>query len=287
VCLEDGHCAGQAEAIYVQNRAECSGTFKGAGTAGDPFCSAKDGAAALSTSKRLLVLRGPRDWPIDEFSLAFAGAPVTVVGRGAAVVAPLGVGAAPLIVLSVGDASIRDLEVAGGRGTGILATGGTLHISRCTVLDNKRGGIEIDGAGFDINNVIVARNGGVTEPGIKLLSGSPAPAAPTRLWNATVVQNGSFGVQCGTAGFDLRSLLVSGNRDGSAPFQVDSICGAASHSSTAPPDFDPGRPFRLRATSPCVDQGDPAQSPSDDIDGNPRPSPAGGRSDCGAHELQK
>jgi hypothetical protein len=43
--------------------------------------------------------------------------------------------------------------------------------------------------------------------------------------------------------------------------------------------------YRLSASSPCIDTGDPASTLTEDLDGNPRPSGSG--YDMGAYEYQQ
>jgi hypothetical protein len=63
--------------------------------------------------------------------------------------------------------------------------------------------------------------------------------------------------------------------------------GQESHSRYADPAFAnaAAEDFRLTSASPALDAGNPAWSPSDDLDGNPRPS--GPAPDIGPYELQQ
>ena len=45
--------------------------------------------------------------------------------------------------------------------------------------------------------------------------------------------------------------------------------------------------YHLSASSPCIDAGDPASTLTEDIEGKPRPWPAGGRVDMGAYEYRE
>jgi hypothetical protein len=94
--------------------------------------------------------------------------------------------------------------------------------------------------------------------------------------------------------YPVRGLLVANNMANSMGGQVTACAFDTSSyvGGLAPVDahFDttPGRAYRLTPQSTlCVDVGNTMDFSTHDIDGNPRPSPANGRSDCGAHELQK
>lgn len=55
----------------------------------------------------------------------------------------------------------------------------------------------------------------------------------------------------------------------------------------ANPEFVSSTDFRLRATSPCIDAGDDAQSPAIDLKGINRPLPRGSHVDLGCYEIDQ
>jgi hypothetical protein len=280
VCDVGGTCATNSAVIYLENQVGCSTTSRGDGSAATPYCFSSDAAMQVSAQKHVIVIIGPM--PVEPLSLAFGGAPVLVVGQGQAKIALPTVGTPPMVSITAGDVTLRDLQISGGTGPGVSANGGgTLHMDRCIVKNNAGIGIQTDGIGFEIINCVADANGGTTGAGVQLGT-VPSGGAPQKFWNNTVVNNGLIGVVCSSS-YALTGILANGN--GLAPFSP--MCMTDQYSSTAAPSFDPARPYHLQAASPCVDHGDPTTFPPVDLDGNARPSPTGGRSDCGAHELQQ
>jgi hypothetical protein len=105
----------------------------------------------------------------------------------------------------------------------------------------------------------------------------------------TVYKNSGPGLVCGGA-YPVKGVLVAGNSTAEVV-----MCNFEAASSQVPgvgmaydPKFDVSdskNPYRLSLMSPCVDRGSTTDFPPDDIDGKPRPSPAGRPADCGAHEY--
>jgi hypothetical protein len=269
VCMfhQDGHCATDAETIYIQGNAQCPG----AGTAAAPYCQAQVGISAVTATKNVVVIRGI----VGEWTLSFTGAPITVIGQQGAMVTPGATNDG--ITISGADVFIRNVVAKGSpNGTGVNAKiGSTLRMDRCMVLNNATGGIVTQGAAFDIVNTVVANNMGATAVTLGTFPGT----GPTRFAFNTVVDNQGTGVFCGQA-YTLTGLLVNGNAVTQVGCTVD-----ATTSSTDPPMFSTTRPYHLTATSPCVDKAGSTGFPPDDIDGDTRPQPQGGDDDCGADEF--
>jgi hypothetical protein len=267
--------------LYVKPDAGCTDT--GSGTAAAPYCAPQSAIAAATASKNVIVMRkGPQ--ALVKWS--FAGAtPISVIGQGGASIGP---GAGIGIAVTSGEIYIRGLGVSGMTDVGIsVSAGATLKLDQSVVTMNT-GGLVVNGGGFEINNSVFAANLAATAPvafgGVYLKSAAPKPAV---FRNNTIYANGAVGLVCdGT--YPVRGLLVANNTGG----QVTS-CDFSDNSSvvvgTAGADahFDATRPYHLTADSQCVDVGNTTDFSNHDLDGNPRPSPAGGRSDCGAHELQR
>jgi hypothetical protein len=280
VCMshEDGRCLTDPDTIYVRNNVLCPGN----GRVTTPFCRPLDAMAALTVARKVVVIRGPD--AVSGWSLM--GLPagvdrVTVVGQMGARVDG---GGEPGVHVRGGARSyIRDLVFAGGGNVGVIAdTGAEITLARCVVHDNAKGGILVDGAAFDISNTLVSQNGpgtygsGVSWGGV-LLQSAPV-GRPARFAHNTVVDNMVMGLWCdGT--YAVTGSIVSGSPLDPYMCSVAPCC--------APGDPMLTSDYRLAPGSPCVDRVAPAAAPSDDLDGNPRPSPANGLSDCGAYELAR
>jgi hypothetical protein len=271
--MPDGHCPTSDEVIYSKYGPVCPGD----GSVATPFCDAKMAIAALTMARHIVIMRGPQtDW-----RSYFAGAPVTVIGQQGGLVRPAGSNDG--ITITGGDIFIRNLDVATGFGNGIVARlGSTLRLYGCLIESNAGYGIETLGAAFDIENTVVAHNGGSTLAGVNLGS---TTTTPTIFRNNTVVENGLGGVLCGAA-YSIAGSIVFGNGtiQSSAPCVVADACGTACSTMNPMLDETVGR-YQLTASSPtaCIDV--LATAPSTDRKGTPRPQ--GPKSDCGADEFIK
>jgi hypothetical protein len=214
VCLDniDGHCASDAETVYVQNSTDCSNTAAG-GTAAAPFCAAQAGiGAAKSSGKPLVVITGTLAALSTTLSLT---APLTIVGKSSATLTPTTGGDG--IDITSGTVYLRNLTVQGAAsdGIGINATPGvTLHMTGCAVTDNPGGGILLNGAAFDIANTTVTGNGpgnfgGLTTWG-GILVNAPPSAGPATLDLVTIQDNNAAGVSCSGA-ITGSGVLATGN----------------------------------------------------------------------------
>jgi hypothetical protein len=280
VCLSnlDGHCATDDETIYVQKSDACSDAAA-SGSSGTPFCSTQAGINAFATasgsSKRLVVMRGPVDLP----SWSYQGsATLTVVGQ-LAVIKP---GANVGIQIGGGVVYVRNLRVTGGSYTGVVAAGGALHLDRCIIDANALGGIQINGAGFDITNTVIANNlaapdsGGVSWGGIRISQAVPS-GSPSRLLNDTIVNNGAAGFSCASP-YPISGSILFGNTTFDNVGCTVVTCCAGNPQLTSDYHF-------MSAQSPCVDKLPAAMSLPFDMDGQARPYGVSGLSDCGADEY--
>lgn len=274
----------------------CDDTALDAGTIAKPFCTTQRAIAALGPNKPVIVIR-PGSVPIERWSYsAAAGIPeLTVIGQDGATIGPAsGIG----ITINSGNVYVRGLRVSGMLDAGVyVATGNaTLRMNRCIVTQN-RGGLFVNGAGFDIANSVFASNrlatipnanGPAIEYGGVYLGGVPTGRRVFR--NNTVYLNEGPGLVCGGA-YPVTGVLVTGNTTSDVV-----TCNFDPLSSEVPgravvPAYDPlfdtrdaKNPYRLTSMSTCVNRGVATNdAPPDDIDGNARP--IGGTSDCGAHEF--
>jgi hypothetical protein len=278
ICVDwDGHCAAAAEVVTVQGVTGCT-------PSPGLFCRPNDALAARPTNG-VLVVKGAEPVGMIEPLTAATPDKILILGRNGGSVAA---GAGDLASLHLGGATkfwVRDLKVSGGT-IGILADGSTeVHITRCTVVSNPKGGIKTSMASFEITNSIIAGSGpgidtgGVAWGGVRL--GDIPGGGFSKFANNTVVDNSSIGVSCTSSTYDVSTSIVHGNQGG------DSVgCSGASCCGPTNPDPKLDANFHLTSGSPCIDQITPSMSTvTVDIDGQPRPTMLPGKLDCGADEL--
>ena len=155
VCMshQDGRCASEAETIYVQQGTSCTSVADPTGgNAAMPFCGLDKAAVALSSTRRLLVVRGTVQgtaWTLQ----GTAGDPqVSIVGQQSGAIAG---GASPGLRLVTSDVFIRRLAVRRSEQIGISASSGSLvRMERVAVDNNGGGGILLDASSFDIVNTM-------------------------------------------------------------------------------------------------------------------------------------
>ncbi len=231
VCVteQDGHCAQDAEAIYVGSRGtiHCLDSSV-SGSSEMPFCTLQLAVtAARFRSNPLLVISGSLTGGFTGVSLS---TPLSIVGKNAVITPSPG---SDGIGIVSGELSLRGITVRGSAsdltGIGIRAesAGGraiVLRLDTCSVTDNPGGGIFLNGAAFVIKNTTVSRNGlGLAAWGGISVQNPPA-AGPTTLAQVTIVDNEQIGLACSAslaatnAGF---GVLATGN----AGADVSSTCG--------------------------------------------------------------
>jgi hypothetical protein len=229
VCMfqQDGHCATDAESIYVGKNGAGTCSDSGAGTAQMPYCTTKK---AMEAAKPVVVVMGQVQGPLVVGALSSS---LTVVGR-SGIITP--VDYADGITITGGELYLRALTVAGNpsgvTGIGInahAATGATvtLYMNGCTVRDNPGGGILLAGAAFEIRNSTITGNGpgqtpdGVIWGGIRV--DSLPPTGQTSLDMVTIQNNPPVGLTC--AGLlQGQGVLASGN----TPLDIATSCGVVS-----------------------------------------------------------
>jgi hypothetical protein len=181
----------------------------------------------------VVVVRGA----VDEFSWSLTGAQVTVVGQPAgAVPAAILAGTNPGLALNGGDLYVRNVSVScvpdfSDRGI-VAQSGAVLRLNRVTVKNCAKGGLFVDGAGFDVRQSTFTGNGpgdimGFPWGGIRV-QGSPA-GGPPRLESVTIKDNKGPGLSCSAAVMGT-GVLVTGN---SMP-EVSPTCGVASCGAAGP-----------------------------------------------------
>jgi hypothetical protein len=224
----DGHCATDAETIYVQNVTGCL-TTTGGGTLAAPFCTARLGVnvGASTSGKSLVLLTGA----LADFSVAVSSKSLTVVGKSAVITPALATNA---IDITSGEVYLRGLTVQGAATTGMginaAPPGGstvTLHMNSCTVSNNPGGGILLNGAAFDIQNTTVTGNGPNTAstPWGGIYVQSLPTSGPTALSFVTIQNNPGPGLVCApSASIQGTAVLAIGN----TLTQITSACAVTS-----------------------------------------------------------
>jgi hypothetical protein len=211
---------------------------------------------------------------------------VLIVGQGGATV---GAGSGDPAGVRVGSAAkfwIRDLAISGGTVGVVAESSPELHLTRCVITHNDKGGIRTTNAGFDITNTIVAANGvgsdigGVTFGGVRL--GNLPVSGSGRFENNTVVDNGGPGVSC-SGTYSIVNSIVHGNTTA----QVAGCATTAPCCGSTDPDPSLDAKYHLMSGSPCIDKITATTSTlTVDIDQQPRPTPpTTAKLDCGADEL--
>jgi hypothetical protein len=238
VCMfqQDGHCATDAEAVYVGKNGAGTCSDSGAGSAQSPYCTGQTAiGVAKSASKPVVVVMGQ----VGGFTVGALSAPLTVVGRNA-IVAPADY--ADGIGITSGEIYLRGLAVAGNpsgvTGIGVnaqAATGATvvLHMDGCTVKDNPGGGILLAGASFDIRNSKITGNGPAQTAGGVIWGGIRVDSLPAvgqaSLTLVTIQNNPSVGLTC-SGPIQGQGVLASDNTS----LNIAASCGLVSCATPSP-----------------------------------------------------
>jgi hypothetical protein len=193
--------------------------------------------------------------------------------------------------------------IARNNGGGIQATASTVTAERSLITGNNSGGISVTGASATLVNNFIVRNGGLSSPvgGVELrnLTGLTFDFN-TVAGNGTSAAGFAAGVQCSaTTPVTLSNSIIYGDaanqvsgaeqncafaynlsNEGLGGTNVATAV-AADSLFVSPTEGD----YHTKAGSPAVGAGQPGSTIAADFDGNPRPSPAGSRSDIGADEV--
>jgi hypothetical protein len=201
ICMshQDGRCASDSEVIYVENKGGCasSALTPMAGSSGTPFCSPQLALDGVSAARRTILISGT----VAGFQWAPAGtqAQVSIFGRNAAVIAG---GTQPGVAITGGaDLYLRGpLTIGPGPEVGIsAASGAILRVVGVIVDGNKKGGVLIDGAGFDLRDSTIVGNGpgdimGFPWGGVRIQNA--ASVVPASLDRLTIRNNNPVGLSC-------------------------------------------------------------------------------------------
>jgi hypothetical protein len=226
---QDGRCASDSEVIYVENKGGCaSSTLTSmAGSATEPFCSPQLAIDALSATRTVILVSGA----VTGFAWAdpSIAVPISVIGKNSAVVA--GGATVGIQVSGMRDLYSRDLIVRSSEQEGIIVrSGATLRLDHVTVDSNRRGGILLDGAAFDIRNSTITNNGpsaDLTWGGVRVQT-LPA-SGTTQLHLVTIQNNKAPGLSC-VALIQGDGVFASGNSTGN----IADTCGIVPCSPAGP-----------------------------------------------------
>lgn len=280
VCMshEDGRCASEAETVYAGG----SGCFDvGAGTQQAPACRLEELVPRLTSTTRLIVVRGSTTGAVFDKSF-----PLTVVGKGGAVIGPPIQGENVQVRVPSNTVTFRDLFFDGTKGTTNGIDGyraATVQIDRCRFSGFPRVAVGVTG-GYKITNTIVD-NSGIFGSSVPIYLNNANANLP-RLFAYNTVTNNRWFLACGTTALapDERANLIT---DGIAPaaepyYGCSSTFPNSRLGAYAGFDQRAGREYRITAGSPCVNWSQDPSPPMTDIDGDLRPP---GQSDCGADEF--
>jgi hypothetical protein len=215
VCMshQDGRCASDSEVIYVENKGGCASSALApmAGSAAAPFCGPQLAIDNVTPTRRTVLVSGT----VAGFQWTPSGAQaqVSVIGRNAAVIAG---GTQPGVALAAGaDLYIRGpLTVGPGPELGISASAGAiLRVTRLVVDGNKKGGILIDGAAFELRESTIVANGpgdimGLPWGGVRIQNA--ASVVPATLDRLTIQNNNPVGLSC-AGNVTGTGVLAAGN----------------------------------------------------------------------------
>jgi hypothetical protein len=293
--MPDGHCASASEVVYAIQPTTSSCTAAD-GSLAMPFCTAQAAVdVARVGTKPIVVLRGA----FGNVSASATTGQVTVVGQSGAMINP-GANIYGVDVSGTSNVYIRDLTISGGTSTsgaaahvsgtaatltllsvqmngnvggGVVAEGGaTIVMDRCVVTGTGFGApadLKTTASAFKITNCVFANSssGAVLD--------SPPPGGSEIFKNNDLLANGT-GLQC-LASFASGLILYGNTTDTGLGCTVAPCC-------TGNPMLTSD--YHLMSGSPCIDQLTPDPQVPDDIDGQSRPYPVGGKSDCGADEYE-
>jgi len=215
VCMSqtDGHCATDAETVYVQNSSACTSTTGSGGTATVPYCSMEPVGIAANATHTVVVIRGPvnaADWTYQRG----IGSPETsFIGQQSALIAS---GASPAFNMDSGTVYFRNLRVSSSAAICIQATGGTLDLDTVDVDTCAGGGVLLDGAAFNISKTTVTncgpgQTGAIAWGGI--LVNSLPTSGQTTLNLVTIQANKQLGLDC-SSGIQGTGVFATGNTGG-------------------------------------------------------------------------
>lgn len=238
ICMTDGHCATDAETIYVKNDSmttcndnpSVSDGGANAGTKAQPFCSMPP-LSFVSANRDLVLIDGTGltvtggNWTYADQ----AKPQLSIVGQQGATIGSV---STPAFSMQSGSVYIRGVTFSRSGSSGIKATGGNLTLNGVKVDNCGGGGLVLSGATFDIEDTTVTNNG----PGPSGTSGGiniSTAGSGSKLNLVTVTGNTPIGVACDApipaTGVYVMSNIgsqIAGNCNFTSCTQTAAGCGA-------------------------------------------------------------
>jgi hypothetical protein len=178
-----------------------------------PFCTIQPAVIALSSDRHLIVIRGTVQATNFVIQPGAGASQISFIGQQGGAIA-----GGAFSALSVDGAAVfaRDLTLKLCSAPAVVAkNAGVLTLQHVVVDNNPGGGVLVDGAGFEIRNSTITRNGpattGPTTWGGVLVQN--LPPTPRLLDLVTVQNNNQVGIACST---DIQGngVLASDNTGG-------------------------------------------------------------------------
>ena len=199
--------------------------------------------------------------------------------------------------------TVEDSQLTGGAREGLHINGAAaVTVTRCTISGNANGGIWVqDGGQIAVSDTFVVSNGSASSElgGVDVEAGSTVEkfSFNTVASNQVLAGAVSAGLECGTP-FAVDDSIFGDNVASNGTHQALGPMCTATYSLfaggalpagagnvVADPMFLSTTDFHISGTSPARGAGDPAATDPLDVDGQPRPQPAGTARDIGADEV--
>jgi hypothetical protein len=177
-----------------------------------PFCTMQPAVIALTTAKRLIVVRGAVQAANYTIQTNGGSPQITLIGQATGSIVG---GLYSALVVDAADVYARDISLRVSATVGVVAQNAALlRLDHVSVDNNTGGGILVDGAGFEIRNSQITSNGpgdigGFPWGGIRVQN----IQGPSLLELVTVQNNNQVGISC-SAAVTGNGVLASGNAGG-------------------------------------------------------------------------
>jgi hypothetical protein len=195
---QDGRCATAAETIFVQDTAGCASAAGGsAGSPDMPFCNVQPAVIALSSDRRVIIVRGTVQATNFVIQPGPGTAQISFVGQQAGAIAG---GAFSALAIDGAAVFARDLTFKLSAAPAIVARNSSVLVLEHVLVDtNPGGGVLVDASAFEIRNTRVTSNGpgdigGFPWGGIR--AQNIPVQGPSLLQYVTVQNNNPIGISC-------------------------------------------------------------------------------------------